>query len=279
MGKDGPTSAEFVSWNSYQIFSQGVRQSRRYVWEPEVRAFLDVVLATARNRDFAIPKGDIFYRAQRGVVYEPTFDEEGNEVGEEPVGYGHERMKPLKDRAIEGRVNPTGIPILYLASSEETAISEIRPWMGSEISVAQFRIARDLKVINLSAGHGEFAMGALTFSELAGEKAADAKKKEKVVWTEIDNAFSRPVTVSDNSADYVPTQILSELFWSAGYDAIVYRSQFGEMGYNIAILNADDAEVINCAPYRTKSVKIEFGEIGNRWYSTTHLRRLAGAVD
>jgi len=96
----------------------------------------------------------------------------------------------------------------------------------------------------------------------------DAKQKEKGVWIDIDNAFSRPVTLSDDSADYVPTQILAELFKNAGYDAIIYRSQFGEKGYNIALFNVEDAEVINCAPYQVRGIEVTFEQIGNMWFST-----------
>lgn len=70
-------------------------------------------------------------------------------------------MKPLPDHAKEGRVNPVGIPVLYLASTEESAISEIRPWVGSEVSAPQFKVLRDLKAVNLSLGHVQFSLGKL----------------------------------------------------------------------------------------------------------------------
>ena len=90
----------------------------------------------------------------------------------------------------------------------------------------------------------------LTFGELLNGTLVPPDKKAKLVWTDIDNAFSRPVTLSDDEADYVPTQILAELFRSAGYDGVIYRSQFGEKGHNLALFNVADAEPINCAPYR-----------------------------
>ncbi|MEX6396516.1 RES family NAD+ phosphorylase [Providencia hangzhouensis] len=72
------------------------------------------------------------------------------------------------------------------------------------------------------------------FSYILGVKELTAQQKEKAVWTDIDNAFSTPVTRSDDKANYAPTQILAELFRSAGYDAIAYKSHFGDEGYNIA---------------------------------------------
>ena len=267
---DDPKKPEFESWGSYQEFARRVRHGRRFVQDNHVQAFLETVLATLKRRDMKISEGTILCRAQEGVNYDPVVDENGNEIGEEPCGFGAARMKPLINRAIEGRVNPAGIPVLYLASGEQTAISEVRPWIGSEVSVAQFRILRDLKTINLSLGHGEVSIGQLAISQLLGDEPLDAEKKERAVWIDIDNAFSRPTTRSDDTAEYVPTQILTELFRSVGYDAIVYRSQFGEKGYNVALFNVEDADAINCAPYRVMGIDVKYDEIGNRWFSTKH---------
>lgn len=262
---DDPKIPEFASWRSYINFANSVRLNRRFIWKPEVTAFLETVLATAQNRDRIIKQGSILYRAQLGIEYH----EEGYRI--DLVAFGPERMKPKNTSAIEGRTNPTGIPMLYLATSEETAISEVRPWVGSELSVAQFKILRELKLMDLSVRHGESSIRHLSFSSnILDGKPVSRKKKEKAVWCDVDNAFSRPVTRSDESADYVPTQILSELFCENGYDGIVYRSQFGESGFNIVLFNLQDAEAINAAPYEVKGIKLDFKEIGNRWFSRNH---------
>ncbi len=235
--------------------------------------FLDTVLATLKGRDLTIRKGKILYRAQRGVQYDTVVDEDGNEIGEEPHGFGPKRMIPPANRAKEGRANPAGIPVLYLASNEQTAISEVRPWIGSEISVAQFEILRDLRAGNLSLGHGQMSIGHLTLEQLSGEKALGPQDKEKAVWIDIDSAFSRPVTLSDDAADYVPTQIHAELFGDAGYDAIVYRSQFGENGYNIALFDVEDAEAVTGTPYKVTAIDVKFEAIGSRWFRRRYIQK------
>ena len=267
MNLDDPTKPEFATWRSYGNFARRVLRGRRYVWEKEAQAFLDTVLETLKeqDRDVHIPKGKVFFRAQEGIKYGSYIDEDGNELPEQ-YAFCAKRMKPLDGRAKEGRVNPAGIPVLYLATNEQTAISEVRPWIGTEISLAQCKITRDLKAVDLSLGYGELSILNLTLKELGGKDAPDAQKKEKTVWIEIDNAFSRPVTPSDDVADYAPTQILAELFQDAGYDAIAYRSQFGEKGYNIALFYVEDAEVITAVPYRVTGINIEFDEMGTRWF-------------
>lgn len=271
MRMDDSKKPEFATWRSYLNFARRVRHGRRYVWQDEVQAFLDTVLATLIDRDVQIKEGTILNRAQHGIDILPETVEDGIEIGEQISGLGRKRMKPIKNRAKEGRVNPAGIPVLYLASRQETAISEIRPWIGSEVSVAQFKILRNLNAVNLSLGHGKSSMGGLKFSHLLGDEEPNAKTKLKAVWTDIDSAFSRPVIQSDDLADYVPTQVLSELFRSVGYDAIIYRSQFGKKDYNIAIFDVEDAEIINCAPVKIEGIKVKFEEIGSRWFSTKHL--------
>ena len=191
-------------------------------------------------------------------------------IDEEPIGFSSARMKPVAEYAREGRANSSGIPILYLASTEQTVISEVRPWVGSEVSVAQFRVARQLNAIDLTQRYGKSPWSGLTLNQLWGKEEVSAEDKARAVWTDIDNAFSQPVTPSDEWESYVSTRILAELFQEAGYDAIVYRSQFGQEGrdgYNIALFRLEDAEVLNCAPYRVKGYEVNFEEFGNRWYS------------
>ena len=268
---DDPQIPEFGSWRNYRKFEERVRRYRRHIWDRETGAFLDTVMCTRQNRDAEISKGTILWRAQLGVDYVPLRDDaSGEEVGEEPMGFSSARMKPVAEYAREGRANSSGIPILYLASTEQTAISEVRPWVGSEVSVAQFRVARQLSAIDLTQGYGKSPWSGLTLGQLWGKEEVSAEDKARAVWTDIDNAFSQPVTPSDEWENYIPTRILAELFQEAGYDAIVYRSQFGQEGqdgYNIAIFRLEDAEILNCAPYRVKSIEVSFEEFGNRWYS------------
>ena len=265
---DDPQIPEFASWKSYRIFEERVVRYRRHIWDQTIGAFLHTVMNTRRNRDAEIREGSTLWRAQLGVDYVPSRDA----IGEEPMGFLGARMKPVAEHAREGRANSSGIPVLYLASTEKTAISEVRPWVGSEVSVAQFRITRKLKAINLTQGYGKSSWSGLTLKQMWGEEEVDAEGKAKAVWNDIDNAFSRPVSRSDEREDYVPTRILAELFQEAGYDAIVYRSHFGPEGrdgYNIAVFKLEDAEILNCAPYRVESIEVKSNEFGNRWYANS----------
>lgn len=264
MDIDDPEKPEFATWQSYTHFAERVRLKRRYVWGIEENSFLDTVLATIRDRSGYLEEGTIFYRAQQGVDWRDVTDSEGN-IDQKPEGYGSERMKPRPNQANEGRANPAGISVLYLGTTEQTAISEVRPWIGASLSVAQFKILKRLKAIDLSRGHGQSSFLVAGIPYMHTDEAVNSNEKEEAVWIDIDNAFSRPVTLSDGEADYVPTQILAELFRNAGYDAIIYKSQFGEKGYNIALFNVNDADAINCAPYDVTEIEVKFKVTGDHW--------------
>lgn len=271
MELDDPEKPEFASPTSYRAFARRVRHERRYVLTHEEKAFLATVRASNRGRDVELPEGKILFRAQRGSDWLMTLDELGNELGEEPVGYGAERMKPRANKAKEGRANPAGIPVLYLGTTEQTSISEVRPWVGASVSIAQFRLLRALRAIDLSCGHGKSSIG-IELRHILGGQPVSAEEKEKAVWIDIDNAFSRPLSVSDDTADYVPTQILAELFRDCGYDALIYKSQFGEKGFNVVVFNPDDAAAVNCAPYEVTGIEVAFKQVGNPWFAAKHLR-------
>ncbi len=266
MELDDPKGPEFASWRSYAEFAKLVRHSRRYVWTSQEAAFLETVRATIRDRDVELRKGMILYRAQLGINLEMRTDDDGSPLYVEPMGYTADRMKPRRNQAKEGRANPAGIPVLYLGTTEKTAISEVRPWTGTSVSVAQFEILRPLRAIDLSQGHGKTSIGEISLDRLFSGGPFEPDLKERAVWIDIDNAFSEPVTVSDDLADYVPTQILAELFRDVGYEAIIYKSQFDEAGFNVVIFEPDHADAINCAPYEVTEIEIKFREEGNRWY-------------
>ncbi|MDP2331028.1 MAG: RES family NAD+ phosphorylase [Reyranella sp.] len=161
-------------------------------------------------------------------------------------------MKPLPDRASEGRINPKGIPCLYFATTREGAMSEVRPWIGSVVSVGRFRINRDLVVADCSLLHDYVASAATRPSSL---------EIEKIIWAHIDNAFSRPVTRSDDTAEYAATQVLAELFRIEGYDGVMYQSSLSTKGKNVALFDLDCAELTEAAIFSVRRVAFEFEAI------------------
>lgn len=244
----------FKSWQSYWKFSSKILHSQRYIYDQDTMDFLAEVVETCQSRQRKLNSGELLWRSQVGGSFRTLTDDEGNEIGEEPCPHPKERMCPLDSMATEGRVNPKGIPCLYLATTKETAMSECRPWVGSEVSVAQFRIVRDLTIIDCSVHH---SLHPLYFKADEGFYEPDESEREKAVWAFIDQAFSRPVVSNENQAHYVPTQVIAEVFKSNGFDGVAYKSTLGS-GHNIALFDLAAATLVNCTLFDVKSVCFEF---------------------
>ncbi|MDI6753247.1 MAG: RES family NAD+ phosphorylase [Thermodesulfobacteriota bacterium] len=245
--------SEFKSWQSYWEFAQATTRRTRYVHDPGVEEFLQTVRESCKKQIETIPANRVWWRAQLGHAHQPMYEDED-------FPYPAERMKPLRDRAGEGRANPKGIPYLYLSTKRETALAEVRPWIGSLISVGAFEILRELRIVNCTTD----VHNIVYFEEPLPDE------REKAVWFAIDRAFSRPVDPADDVAAYVPTQILAELFKAEGYDGIGYRSSLGP-GHNIALFDLDVADLIACLLFEVKDISFKFEQRPNSYQVKDHI--------
>ena len=248
--------AEFSSVHSYDRFAASVARQWRYFLR-EHEPFLSAVRETCRSRGEILRKGAMLWRAQEGAA-ERTEENDGYEPFEVPCAHEPDRMRPLRDRATAGRVNPRGIPCLYLSTQRDTALAEVRPWIGSFVSVAQFEVMRDQNLLNCTTDDPSYR---IYFDEPG---AAD---RETANWAAIDRAFARPVTVDDSVSAYEPTQILAELFKSEGFEGIAYRSSLGD-GHNIALFDLDAAELHGCMLMTVDKVRLEVSQADNPYVVT-----------
>jgi hypothetical protein len=258
--------AEFDSWKQYSEFSHFVMRKSRHILDAKNQQFLDVVIETSAKRKDLIEKGAALWRAQLGHHWrtERVLDENKQEIDSFDVEYPYppERMMPQLDRASEGRVNPKGIPCLYCSTEMETAMTEIRPWIDSFVSVAQCGMLRDLSVVDCSAIE---TLDSRKLDWYLGLKEPEPAEWEECVWGDINRAFSQPVTRTDDVAEYAPTQVLAEAFRSAGYDGIVYGSKLGT-GKTVAIFDLAAAELANCYLYKVEAVNLKFTMAANPYY-------------
>jgi hypothetical protein len=154
--------AQFASVDDYQIFTRSVKFKNRYIRTPKEEEFLKAVRIMSKERLVTRRAEWKFYRAQRGycegVVEERVYyDEDEDKIERRPAAkpYPPERMKPLSKQVPEGRVNPTGIPCLYGATSPYIAVAEVRPWKGELISVATLSLRRDVKIVEFLRYHDD----------------------------------------------------------------------------------------------------------------------------
>lgn len=247
----------FKSPDSYLDFDQAVRRESRYARTPQQEEFLKTVAATSHLRSRTMKAGHVLWRAQLGHDWrEEHQDEESFEVR---TSHPPARMKPLAEKSSDGRANPKGIACLYLATKKTTAVLEVRPLIGSYVSVAQFKVLEDLRLVDCSAKE----LGDL---ERFLKKDWTPEDTEKQVWSDINGAFSEPVERGNDSLDYISTQIITETFKLNGFDGIAYRSSYGEDGFNVALFDVAAADVINYCLYRIKDVSVTLSEQENPYF-------------
>lgn len=252
--------SEFKSSGSYYHFAEAVTYRVRHFWPTDVHDFLQVLLETSEKRHRVVKKGHVLWRAQLGEGEPWPVNDEQEPM---PVAHPPERMRPRPRRATEGRANPKGIPYLYLADDRDTAMAEVRPWIGASVSVAQFRVARDLQVVHIATEPKTKGRG--IWISFEGRVEPSPAEREDAVWRAIDTAFAQPIERGDDSAHYVPTQVIAEFFRYHGLDGIVYRSGLGT-GVNVVLFDLDAAQPLNGFLLSPRSVTFAFDEISNPYF-------------
>ncbi|GBE29589.1 MAG TPA: RES domain-containing protein [Bacteroidetes bacterium] len=258
--------ASFKSWYSYNSFSHHVRNKYRYRFDSETKLFLETVKKTAGNKVKHFAKGECLYRAQEGCDNELEFIEDINDHIEHEKPYCMERMLPNPEYSYEGRANPKGIAVLYVATHYHTAICEMRPWKNKVYTVARMDLNRDIKVIDCTRSGGR----RLYFST---EENPEPKPRamNRIVWSWINSAFSEPASRHNSSTDYVPTQILAEVFRSEGYDGILYSSNFDTKGDNLALFDKSCVTPIFGKVVNITKAEVDYEEISGPHASTKYM--------
>jgi len=255
----------FTDALDYLAFSTETVHLRRFRLSEQSEIFINAVRESSKRHQTEIPSGTTLYRAQLGSDRDmelPLADHPAEvPIFESLRPFPPERMKPLPHSAKEGRVNPKGIPCLYLADSATTAMSEVRPWRGAHVSIGTFKATRDLKLVDCTkkiAGLPRVILG------LAPQEATP-ERLESENWLGIAHAFAVPITDADDKGQYTPTQILAEVFKSDGFDGIKYQSLLTadvDSGLSYALFNLNDAELFECKVCTVKSITHEFSEAG-----------------
>lgn len=142
-----------------------------------------------------------------------------------------EMDSPPKECSLDGRANPRGMSYLYLAQDEQTAVAEVRPYINAAITLALFEICKDITVLNVF----DSAFSIEEYSKLKKEGSVPSDIEEDLLWWGVNFYFSVPI--KPNDIYYIPTQYLSELFKSEGYDGVLFGSSQLQSKYNLVLFD------------------------------------------
>lgn len=191
-----------------------------------------------------IYEGTTFWRARvHGVNQEVPF--KSSEMGAPPSGM-----------ASAGRINPAGISYFYGAFAEKTAISEIRPWKGANVSVGQFSTFREVKAIDLSKPP-KLSRSTKLLSKNSLEELQEKVANELISSVFTQKYFSAPAHNHDDYA-YLASQYIAEKFKLYGIEALIYPSVLDEGGINVCFFSTDIAKCNNVNVASIKRVTYEY---------------------
>ena len=139
------------------------------------------------------------------------------------------------------------------------------PWRGLLVSVAQFQTQRELRVVNCTQDDRPSRSRVIFMGGTWALKDIPPEEWDRAVWADIDDAFFRPLTASDDHAVYVPTQIISELFKTGGFEGAAYRSSIGP-GHNLVLFDIGAALLVNCSLFEVKTLTFGFEECANPYF-------------
>jgi hypothetical protein len=205
------------------------------------RFFLDSSLEYLRKRlplsEYILEKGKLFFRARFDNNKKLSPDEMG---------------MPKSEKCSQGRGNPEGIAYLYLASDKNTALAEIKPYVGDVVTIGSFVMSKDLKVVNLINSYID----------------SPFKYKDNLVQTldslsilrHLGGVLSRPIRPEKASLEYLPIQYLCEMIKKDKFDGVMYKSALTHTnGYNLLLFQ--DYACNSTEFYKVESVKYEMGNV------------------
>lgn len=136
-----------------------------------------------------------------------------------------------------GRINPEGIPVLYLSDSADTSLYEVRARLYDYVTVGKFVLKRPIKIVDF-AGLNQISPFLVSQQGISFVEYAVNFEPLKVIANEI----ARPVRNS-NTLEYLPTQYICDFVRSLNYDGIRYSSTVHQNGINLAVF---DPSVFDC---------------------------------
>lgn len=223
----GALDPDHALWSSWKFFCETVKHKRRFFFHTSGRDDQDsftpasLLSSIARASEalglvVELPSGLRLWRARPDLL-------KGRRVKASDFG-----PPPLQFALQSNRMNPAGIPMLYLASSPTTALKETR---AEQAKVGLWRSMRPIRILDLrrlppvpSMFSDDPRAQTLTLSFLH----------------DFANDIMKPVARNNQvHIDYLPSQVVTEFMRDYGFaagalDGVAYGSTVHQRGWNIS---------------------------------------------
>ncbi len=176
-------------------------------------------------------------------------------INKEKNFYGYnekDSFVPPVEQTKDMRANYKYIPYLYCANNPYIALVEIRPRLGSLVSVATIVNEEPMRLLDFTIQNKP-------------SKMSEAKKN---LFLDLSILFSNPVANDDDILDYIPTQFIAEFAKNMGYDGIAFSSSLtpninknNPDRYNFVIFNYNKCRVVKSNVVKITNIDIESSQI------------------
>jgi hypothetical protein len=200
-----------------RFFTDGLTEILDSIFTPEVISLPSAAVSVATDGK------SLLYRARmvedfakvKSILANPV-----KELGQPP---------PELRRA--GRMNAAGLPVMYFALDQDTAIAEVRPPIGAYIVMAGFIPRKDLHLLDLTAIRGEM-IGSYFRPDL--ERVSD----QQAFLETFSSLIARPVDTAQQELAYLPTQFIAEYLQygvKQPFDGVIFKSAVHHQGKNVVV--------------------------------------------
>lgn len=162
---------------------------------------------------------------------------------------------PPSHLATAGRANSKMISYLYVASDEKTALYEVRPSIGQEVSIATIIIRKNLRIFD--------------FCTSAIPETFDFKEVEKYFMLQKLSSLFAEVNYGSEE-EYLPTQYICDYIRELGFDGIRFSSSLNPAGKAVVLFDTNansknpednNYEIINSKVYIVNKYDINYRQV------------------
>lgn len=214
------------AFHDFDKFEKNIKKQNRFIFDQD---FIEAIEKSLALNSQILGMGNPLYRARIHDIEEP------NKI---PLSC-KEMFNPPDEKAIRNRANPDGISYLYLSFDKTTCIKEVKPSLNDTLTIAQFFLKKEIKVVDL------------TCSFPPSENNYITSLNHKIHLT-----FSKRLKSKRPEIDYLPTQFLSELakksYYGIKYDSC-YGTGINNQSFNLVLF---DRNLVFCDESKSELLKV-----------------------
>jgi hypothetical protein len=236
----GPDHNRFaLSWRAFKRYVK--HYARFFVLAPDTQLSRDVLLRPIGELlgtlKATLRKGERFWRARIIRGSSACSVQDASAWGPAPLKKGG-----------NSRMSPAGISYLYLGSSPELCVAEVRPCVGDVVGIWELEVTQQLRIVDFVSRPPRSCR----------QSIFDPNYDHDKLWT---NDFLRdlvrdlacPLRLEEQPIDYIPTQVLAEFLRSLGFLGMKYPSSQSDNGFNLVCFvgpkEEESMEEIDCGGY------------------------------